>query len=137
MPLPLPYCTATLNAMRYLLLLFFLYASLLSCRKEDLQQRVKLSTNCKRCAVEYYDGHGALHRDTMYGTLEYTWVGGNAIVDTVPDWTAGWHILLREDEEPRISACALDQVSTAIIVKAEGDRPTRTVTTYAGCANMP
>lgn len=126
-----------MNAMKPTLLIFFLTAVLLSCRKEDIQQRVKLTAFCKRCAVEYYDGHGALYQDTMYGDIKYTWVGGNAIVDTVPGWTAGWHILLREDDEPRISACPLDQDSTTIIVKAEGERPTRTVTAYVGCANMP
>lgn len=126
-----------MNAMKPTLHIFFLMAVLLSCRKEDIQQRVKLTAFCKRCAVEYYDGHGTLHRDTMFGHVEYAWVSGNAIVDTVPGWTAGWHILLKKEDEPRIRACPLDQDSGTIIVKAEGDLPTRTVTVHTGCAGMP
>lgn len=78
-----------------------------------------------------------MHRDTMFGKLEYTWMGGNAIVDTVPGWTAGWHVVLGEKDEPRISACSLGQDSATITLKAEGEIPTRTVTAHDGCAHMP
>lgn len=123
--------------MRFTMLPIITMVSLLSCRKEDVQLRVKLSAYYKRCAIEYYDSNGVVHRDTMYGKLEYTWIGGSAIVDTVPGWTAGWHIVLSEDDEPRISACSLEQDSSIITLKAEGDIPTRTVTAYVGCAYMP
>lgn len=123
--------------MRYTLFLFSLSASLLSCKKDEVRLHVNLFAYCKGCAIEYYDGQGAIHRDTMLGHINYNWAGGEAIVDTVAGWTAGYHVVLGEKEEPRISACSLGQDSAVIILRAEGDIPTRTITAYVGCAQMP
>lgn len=73
----------------------------------------------------------------MFGETKYTWVDGDPIVDTFPGWTAGWHVVLSKEDEPRISACSLGQDSATIILKAEGDIPTRTITAHVGCAHMP
>jgi hypothetical protein len=123
--------------MKYPLFLLFLTASLLSCKKDEVRLPVNLSAYCKGCAIEYYDGQGAMHRDTMFGHINYTWTSGDAIVDTVAGWTAGYHVVLGEKEEPRISACPLGQDSAVIIVRAEGDILTRTITAHVGCAHLP
>lgn len=123
--------------MKYLPVILVKLMLLQSCKKEDVYRNVKLTAFCKVCAVEYYDGNGRMHRDTMYGNLMYTWMGGEAIVDTLPDWTAGWNIVLEEKDQPRISACSLHQDSAILMLKAEGQIPTRTITAHGGCAHMP
>lgn len=95
--------------------------SFTSCSKQELRCDVELSVRCESCAIQWRDGDGTMHADTMYGDINYTHVNGETCADTVPGWTAGYHIVLRDGQVPYLSACNLYGRIDSITVAATGD----------------
>lgn len=89
---------------------------LAGCKKNAPQIDVKLQAFCAGCAIEWSSGNGIAGRDTMYGTVVY----GSGTIDTIPDWTSGYNIVIQSGDQPMIKACPLEGFVTPISVRATG-----------------
>lgn len=76
---------------------------IVACAKEPITREVQLNAICRMCAIEFKDGAGVVHRDTIIGDI--LWGG-----ETPPDTTIGtgrWNVVIRAGDPIWMRACHL------------------------------
>lgn len=101
----------------------------LSCRKDRDSRWVKLSAQCRMCAIEYTDNDDTPHFDTIIGTITWTDASGTLIPDTTQG-TGTWNVWAEDGTDIRLAGCRLrsDTLDGSIRLYIGGNVPERQTT---------